>query len=44
MPLSFPSTGRWLVKILGRKDRFVLGMYRRHMKTIGYLGKVDHLR
>ena len=23
--------------------RFVLGEYRRHMKTIGYLGKIDKL-
>jgi len=43
MPVTFPSCGRWLVKIVGRNDRFVLGMYRRHMKTIGYLGKVDRL-
>jgi uncharacterized protein (DUF1697 family) len=43
MPLSFPSDGRWLVKILGRKDRFVFGVYRRHMKTIRYLGTVDCL-
>jgi uncharacterized protein (DUF1697 family) len=43
MPISFPSEGRWLVRILGRKDRFVFGMYRRHMQTIRYLGMVDRL-
>ena len=43
MPLSVPSSGRWLLKILARQDRFVLGVYRRHMKVIGYLGKVDAL-
>lgn len=43
MPLSIPSNGRWLLKILARKDRFVFGMYRRHMKVIGHLGTVDHL-
>lgn len=43
MPVTFPSSGKWLVRILGRKDRFVFGMYRRHMKTIGYLGQVDRL-
>ncbi len=43
MPMSFPPEGRWLVRILGRKDRFVFGMYRRHMQTIRYLGMVDRL-
>jgi len=43
MPLSFPSSGRWLLRILGRKDRFVFGLYRRHMKVIRYLGTVDRL-
>jgi len=43
MPMSFPSSGRWLLRILARKDRFVFGLYRRHMKVIGYLGAVDRL-
>ncbi len=43
LPVTFPSNGRWLLKILARKDRFVFGVYRRHMKVISYLGKVDHL-
>ena len=43
MPMSFPSSGRWLLRILGRKDRFVFGLYRRHMKVISYLGTVDRL-
>jgi uncharacterized protein (DUF1697 family) len=42
-PMSFPASGRWLLRILGRKDRFVFGVYRRHMKVIGYLGTVDRL-
>ncbi len=41
--MSFPSSGRWLLKILARQNRFVLGMYRRHMKIIGYLGALDQL-
>ena len=41
MPLSVPSSGKWLVRIRGRKDQFVFGSYRRHMKVIGYLGKID---
>jgi len=42
-PMSFPSSGEWLLKILGRDNRFVFGVYRRHMKAIGYLGTLDRL-
>jgi uncharacterized protein (DUF1697 family) len=43
LPVTLPSRGRWLLKVLARRDRFVLGLYRRHMKVIGYLGKLDRL-
>lgn len=43
LPVSFPPRGKWLVRVLGADRRFVFGMYRRHMKTIGYLGQVDKL-
>jgi uncharacterized protein (DUF1697 family) len=43
MPLSFPSRGRWLLKILASDSRYVFGLYRRHMKAIGYLGTLDRL-
>jgi uncharacterized protein (DUF1697 family) len=42
-PIQFPSSGTWMVKILARQNRFVIGMYRRHMKVIGYLGALDRL-
>ncbi|HVA56413.1 MAG TPA: DUF1697 domain-containing protein [Gemmatimonadaceae bacterium] len=42
-PLSLPSSGRWLLKVLARDNRFVFGVYRRHMKAIGYLGTLDRL-
>jgi uncharacterized protein (DUF1697 family) len=42
-PMSFPSSGRWLLKILARDNRFVFGVYRRHMKVISYLGTFDRL-
>jgi uncharacterized protein (DUF1697 family) len=42
-PITFPPSGRWLLKILARQSRFILGMYRRHMKVIGYLGALDRL-
>ena len=31
------------MRIIGSKNRFVYGVYRRHMKTIGYLGQIDRL-
>jgi hypothetical protein len=40
-PVSFPATGEWLVRILGRDRRFVYGVYRREMKAIGHLGEID---
>jgi uncharacterized protein (DUF1697 family) len=43
MPMSFPSSGKWLLKILATDNRFVFGVYRRHMKAIGYLGSFDRL-
>lgn len=43
LPMSLPSTGKWLLKILARESRFVFGVYRRHMKVISYLGKIDRL-
>jgi uncharacterized protein (DUF1697 family) len=43
LPVTFPADGEWLVRVIGSKDQFVFGMYRRHMKTIGYLGRVDNL-
>jgi uncharacterized protein (DUF1697 family) len=42
-PMRFPSNGKWLLKILARDNRFVFGLYRRHMKAIGYLGSLDRL-
>src|SRR5207248_6342374 len=41
--LSLPPGGDWFVRVIASKNRFVLGMYRRHMKTIGYLGQIDKL-
>ena len=43
MPISVPEDGDWLVKIIALEGRFLFGMYRRHMKTVGYLGKIDKL-
>jgi uncharacterized protein (DUF1697 family) len=43
LPMTFPSRGRWLLKILAHDRRFVLGVYRRDMKAIGFLGKLDQI-
>lgn len=43
LPVAFPSDGAWLVRVLASRGQFVFGMYRRHMRTIGYLGQIDKL-
>jgi uncharacterized protein (DUF1697 family) len=43
LPITFPPGGDWLVRVITSKGQFVFGMYRRHMKTITYLGQVDKL-
>jgi uncharacterized protein (DUF1697 family) len=43
LPVTFPSHGEWLVKVMASEGQFVFGIYRRHMKTIGYLGRIDEL-
>ena len=41
LPLSLPSDDDWLLKIIAIENRFVLGLYRRQMKAISYLGKIE---
>jgi uncharacterized protein (DUF1697 family) len=41
LPLTLPSDNDWLVKIIAIQDRFVLGLYRRQMRAITYLGKIE---
>jgi uncharacterized protein (DUF1697 family) len=43
LPLCLPSDNDWLLKIIAIENRFVFGLYRRQMKTIGYLGKIEKL-
>src|SRR6185503_11461989 len=43
MPICFPSSGKWLLKILARDNRFIFGVYRRHMKVVSYLGRLDRI-
>jgi uncharacterized protein (DUF1697 family) len=41
LPLCLPSNDDWLLKVIAIENRFVLGMYRRQMKAISYLGKIE---
>ena len=43
LPLDLPSLDDWLLRIIAIQGRFVLGLYRRHVKAIGYLGKIEKL-
>ena len=43
IPFKLPPCGQWLVQVIASNKRFVYGVYRRHMKTIGYLGKIEKL-
>lgn len=43
LPLTLPSEDDWLLKVIAIQDRFVLGVYRRHMKAIRYLGNLEKI-
>ena len=43
IPFTLPPSGEWFVRVIASKNRFVFGVYRRHIRTIGYLGQIDKL-
>lgn len=43
LPISLPSDEEWLLKIIAIQNQFVLGVYRRQLKAIGYLGKIEKI-
>ena len=43
LPASFPPRGQWLLQVLARDDRFLIGQYRRHMETIRHFGALDQI-
>lgn len=43
IPITLPPGGEWFLRVIASKNRFVFGVYRRHMKTISYLGQIDKL-
>jgi len=43
IPFTLPHCEEWFVRVIASTNRFVFGVYRRHLKTIGYLGQIDKL-
>ncbi len=43
LPLCLPSPDDWLLKIIAIPSRLVLGIYRREMKAISYLGRIEKI-
>ena len=43
LPLCLPSENEWLLKVIAIQNKFVVGLYRRQMKAISYLGKIEKL-
>lgn len=42
-PIRLPREGTWLLRILARENRFLVGVYRRQMRAISLLGMIDRL-
>jgi uncharacterized protein (DUF1697 family) len=42
-PFALPADGEWSLRVIASRRRFVFGLYRRHMKTIGQLGQLDRV-
>lgn len=43
LPRRLPDSGAWLVRILERRGRYVIGLHRRRMQAIAALGRFDKL-
>ncbi len=43
LPLWLPARGQWLLRVIAAEGQFIVGEYRRQMKAIGYLGRLDDL-
>ena len=43
VPLVIPSAGAWGLRIFSVEGRFVLGVLRREMRAIGYLGQLEKI-
>ena len=43
LPLEFPADGVWGVRVMGQQNQFIYGMYRREMKAIGNLARLEKI-
>lgn len=43
LPIAIPDSDEWFVRVISSKNQLIFGEYRRHMKTIAYLGEIDKL-
>lgn len=43
VPMSIPDDSDWGLKVLKQESRFLLGVHRRQMKAIGYLGRLEKI-
>jgi uncharacterized protein (DUF1697 family) len=43
LPMTFPSDGPWVLKLLAREGRFLIGVYRRNMRAVSHLAALDRL-
>jgi hypothetical protein len=43
LPIAIPQDGEPFVQVIGSRGRLLFGVYRRHMKTIAHLGRIDEL-
>lgn len=41
LPVQVPARGEWMLRLVTHDKRFVVGEYRRHMKAISQLGRLD---
>lgn len=43
IPMRIPGNGKWLLRILSARGKFLFGLYRREMKAISCLSSIDKL-
>jgi uncharacterized protein (DUF1697 family) len=43
LPIYLPSQNDWVLKVIAIQNKFVVGVYRRQMKAITFLGKIEKL-
>jgi uncharacterized protein (DUF1697 family) len=43
VPFDLPGEGRWGLRVLECRDQFVIGLHRREMKAISYLGHLEKI-